>query len=124
MDENGLQTLYEILRGIARDRSTRSYTQLSELYRDRSANNVWIEPHGGWDWPLDAVNKRLEAAKLPPLSAVIVDQQKGEPGRGFWNTVAWTRQVAPRNAEERVQEHAAILNEVYAAPWPAALPAG
>ena len=122
MDEAGLQTLYGILRGIARDRGTRSYTQLSELYRDRTG--VWIEPHGGWDWPLDAVNKRLEAAGLPPLSAVVVDQRAGEPGGGFWNTVARTRQVAPRNAAERRLEHAVILNEVYVAAWPPALPAG
>jgi len=55
---------------------------------------------------------------------VIVNKDTLEPGGGFWNTVARTRQAAPRNADERQLAHIAILEEVRAATWPAALPAG
>jgi hypothetical protein len=122
----GLQTLYEILRGIARS-MTRIRTRpadvrtLSHLYQEQTRD--WLEPHGSWDWPLDTINKRLERWGCRRFGC---DREPGHlgPGAGFWNTVARTRQAAPRNADERRLAHLAILEEVRAAAWPAALPAG
>jgi hypothetical protein len=110
---------YDILRQIAIDRTTRTYGELSQLYLDRT--RIWFEPHGSWDQVLDRINKRLEARNLPPLSAVIVNQETQEPGGGFWGCCARTRNP-PRRAEDRRLEHIVILNEVYDVSWPATLP--
>src|SRR4051794_16738948 len=109
------QITYQLLRAIARDGTTRTYGDLSQLYRDRTG--VWFEPHGSWDPVLDNINTRREAADPPPLSAVVVNQDTQEPGGGFWGCCARTRNP-PRRAEERRLEHIVILNEVYAANWP------
>jgi hypothetical protein len=113
------QVTYQILRETARDRTTRTYGELSQLYRDRTG--VWFEPHGSWDQMLDNINKRLESVDLPPLSAVIVNQDTQEPGGGFWGCCART-QNPPRLAEDRRLEHIVILHDVYAASWPSRLP--
>lgn len=110
---------YDLLRNIVRDGTTRTYGELSQAYRNQTG--VWFEPHGSWDAVLDRLNKRLEAADLPPLSAVIVNQETQEPGGGFWGCCARTRNP-PRRAEDRRLEHIMILREVYDAEWPRTLP--
>ena len=116
-----LNILYVILRQFAQQHLTRTYCQLSEAYRDRT--KVWFEPHGSWDWPLDEINKRLDAAtpRRPPISAVIINQETRHPGGGFWGCCSRTHRVLRNNAE-RGDEHIMILNEVYDTDWPAHLP--
>jgi hypothetical protein len=116
-----LQTLYGVLCGMARSRPTTpfTYSRLSEAYARRTSVN--FDPHLTWDMPLDAINKRLERAGLAPLSALVVTQETGMPGAGFWDTCVRTQNVS-RNADERLFEYARILNEVYATDWPTELP--
>jgi len=116
-----LPTLYRVLCDVARNRPTTpfTYTRLSEAYARRT--HVQFDPHGTWDMPLDAINKRLEGAGLPPLSALVVTQDTGMPGPGFWGTCVRTQNVA-RNADDRLMAYASIVNEVYEANWPAEMP--
>ncbi|MCW3097903.1 MAG: hypothetical protein JWL77_3521 [Chthonomonadaceae bacterium] len=116
-----LPTLYRVLRDTARNRrsTTFTYAFLSAAYEART--QVHFDPHGTWDMPLDAINKRLEQVGLPPLSSVVVMQDTGMPGGGFWDTCARTRNVS-RNADERLFEYARILAEVQEIDWPAELP--
>ena len=55
------------------------------------------------------------------MSALVVTQDAGMPGAGFWVTCVRTQNVR-RNADERLFEYAQILNEVYATDWPTELP--
>jgi hypothetical protein len=116
-----LPTLYRVLCDVARSRPTTpfTYTRLSDAYARRT--HVQFDPHGTWDTPLDTINRRLECAGFPPISALVVTQDSGMPGPGFWGTCARTQNVG-RNADERLLEYARILNDVYDANWPVELP--
>jgi hypothetical protein len=116
-----LPTLYRALCEVARKRPPTpfTYTKLSEAYRRQAG--VFFDPHGSWDMPLDTINKRLEDVGFPPLSALVVTQETGMPGPGFWKTCARTQKVR-RSSDDLLLEYARILEEVYAAQWPADLP--
>jgi hypothetical protein len=114
-----LDDLYAVLADVARNRSLITYGQLSQRYYD--ATTHWLEPHGSWDVPLGQLNRTLHVIQWPPLSAVVVLHESGEPGGGFWES---SPNIPPRpsDALDRTALWARILNEVYAAHWPATLP--
>ena len=120
--EIDLDTLYAVLAPVARreggSRGQIFYGELSQAYFER--NGEWHEPHGSWDRPLGRLNQTLHPLGWPALSAVVVNQDTGEPGGGFWG---W-QQVPPRPSNDvaRIALYAQILAQVHAADWPATMP--
>jgi len=114
-----LQSLYAILVEVARNRSQITYGELSQRYNEQMGD--WHEPHGSWDEPLGDVNIALHAVGLPPLSAVVVLQDTGEPGGRFWGS---SRNVPDRPGDQlaRIAIYSQILGHVHDVNWPATLP--
>jgi hypothetical protein len=115
--------LYTILASVARDHGLLTYTELSQCYH--TATGDWHEPHGSWDVPLGQLNLMLHGFSWPPLSAVVVLQADGgghgEPGGGFWQSSP-NIPARPANALARTTTWGQLLNDVYAAAWPGAIP--
>jgi hypothetical protein len=111
--------LYGILRGVAANEGVISYAQLSGAYLN--AEGGWIEPQYGWNEPLGRLNVSLHRAGCPPLSAVVISQERNEPGNGFWGSAP---NVPPRpaNENERLETWHALLAQVYRHNWPEQFP--
>jgi len=116
MDIN-LETLYAILIEVARSGGQVTYGELSEKYYDKTKD--WHEPHGSWDKPLGDLNKILKG--WPPLSAVVVLQDVGEPGGGFWESSP-SVPARPGNDINRIGLYGKLLGQVHATAWPTAIP--
>jgi len=118
MDIN-LDDLYAILATVARNQDQITYGDLSQRYFDRTED--WHEPHGSWDEPLGELNQMLLTLRWPPLSAVVVLQDIGEPGGRFWDQPP---DVPPRPANDitRIGEYSRILRLVHDANWPVTIP--
>lgn len=56
---------------------------------------------------LDGINKRLEAEGLPPLSAMIVNQEAQMSGGGFWGELCADNESA---ATRRRSENGAFAH--------------
>ena len=114
-----LDDLYAVLVPVARRQGQMTYAQLSQAYYDRTQD--WHEPHGSWDTPLGELNRMLHAVRWPPPSAVVVLQDVGEPGGGFWES---SPNVPPRPADEiaRIALYGRILRQVHEANWPDTIP--
>lgn len=114
-----LEDLYAILAAVARNQGQITYGQLSQRYYDRTQD--WHEPHGSWDEPLGELNRILHAVRWPPLSAVVVLQDVGEPGGRFWES---SPNIPARPADDvaRIARYGQILRQVHEADWPAAIP--
>src|SRR4051794_25468775 len=113
------EALYAILAEVARNHGQMTYGQLSQRYFD--ATQDWHEPHGSWDTPLGELNRILHALRWPPLSAVVVLQEVGEPGGGFWES---SPNIPARPADEiaRIALYSRILRQVHEANWPDTTP--
>ncbi len=113
-----LDELYVILREWALDGRPQTYRRLSEVYRERTGN--WFHWHGSWDHPLGAINNQLARVGAPALSAVVILQDKNEPGGDFWGC-APNVPPRPRTDDARLAEWTRILNDVRNYPWPPTL---
>lgn len=115
--------IYAVLAAVARDATLLTYGDLSNRYRDETGD--WHEPHGSWDVPLGQLNQMLDASGWPPLSAVVVLRAGGggfgEPGGGFWESSP-NIPARPADADTRTAQWGQLLNEVYEADWPTAMP--
>ena len=109
--------IYRILSVEARNQRTLTYLGLSQSYA--AATGEWHEPHGSWDAPLGELNQSLHDVSWPPLSAVVVLERTQRPGGLFWGSAD---SVPALQANEREDAYVAILNEVFAAPWPNEFP--
>lgn len=107
--------LYAVLVKWASGGRPQSYGVLSRDYEARTGD--WFEPHGSWDHPLGSLNQRLAKVGAPALSALVVLQDSGEPGMGFWGSAS---NVPQRPADEltRSVEWARIVKDVLAHDWP------
>lgn len=114
-----LDELYAILRQWAVAGTPRTYGDLSRAYQAKTGD--WFEPHGTWDLPLGSLNNRLAAAGAPALSALVILQDKNEPGGGFWGC-APNVPHRPQDKNTRVTEWDRIVKAVLAYPWPPILP--
>lgn len=96
-----------------------AYAVLSRDYEARTGD--WFEPHGSWDHQLGSLNQRLASAGAPALSALVVLQDSGEPGLGFWGSAS---NVSRRPSDDvaRTLEWARIVEDVLAYDWPRHLP--
>jgi hypothetical protein len=118
-----LEHLYSILASVARQEGASlgqiTYSDLSQAYLDRTGE--WHEPHGSWDQPLGDLNLMLHALRWPPLSAVVVLKDGGEPGGLFWESCP---SIPPRHPDEvtRIAMYSRILERVLGAPWPEVIP--
>src|SRR5438034_1114873 len=114
-----LENLYAVLAPVARRRPGGQifYSDLSQQYFDRT--NEWYEPHGSWDYPLGDLNRMLHTVGWPPLSAVVVLKDDGEPGGLFWES---SPNIPRRPADPvaRIALYGQILGQVHEAPWPEA----
>jgi hypothetical protein len=115
-----LDIVYEILVSAAKtpDRPF-TYSDLSERYQESTGE--YHEPYGSWDAPLGDVNRRVANAGLPPLSVIVWLKETYQPGGGFWGASP-NAPARPKNERERDALLLRLLNEVWAANWPAALP--
>jgi hypothetical protein len=113
-----LEELYLVLREWAQSRKPQTYKALSESYYKRTGDHVpW---HGGWDVPLDTINKRLAAVGAPAISAVVILQDQNEPGGRFWGCAS-TVPPRPRTDSDRIATWTRILDDVHAYKWPPTL---
>ena len=114
-----LDILYQILAVVATNRSQITYSKLSQLYSDRTQE--WHEPHGSWDEPLGELNRTLHETGWPPLSAVVVLKESGEPGGLFWGS---SPNVPERSVDgiERIAAYSQILGTVHDSAWPEEIP--
>jgi len=101
-----ISDLYGVLRAWAVARRVGSYTELSREYEIRTGDR--FEPHGNWDGPLGELNRRLHAAGVPALSALVVLNEKQEPGDRFWGC-ALNVPARPKNEGVRLAEWARIV---------------
>lgn len=113
-----IDELYGILRGWARAGTPQTYGELSREYHETTGE--WFEPHGCWNGPLGELNNRLAAMGAPAISALVILQDRNEPGAGFWGCAP---NVPPRPRDEttRLDEWNRILVAVCAYEWPSAL---
>ncbi|MFN5297832.1 MAG: hypothetical protein ACK5HA_05995 [Planctomycetaceae bacterium] len=111
--------LYGILRGVAANRGVITYAQLSDAYPNAEGDP--INPQYGWNQPLGELNVSLHRAGCPPLSAVVISQERNEPGNGFWGSAP---NVPPRptNEIERLETWHGLLDQVYGHRWPEQFP--
>ena len=120
------ERLYQVLRDVAREKATISFSNLSKRYHTVAGDRH--SPHKTWSEPLAILNGRTAAAGLPPLSAVVIygceDHWKnadlGLPGNGFWATTGVP--TCPFERREREATWQNILEAVYSADWPDQLP--
>lgn len=123
MPSVALDDLYVVLRDWARARpgQIQPYAELSRQYHVRTGDR--FEPHGSWDVPLGALNKRLhDATGAPALSALVVlKKDPPEPGGGFWGC-APNVPPRPRTPIERLAEWSRIVKAVHEYPWPDSMP--
>jgi hypothetical protein len=116
-----IDVLYEVLRAwaVAKPGRPGTYAELSRQYEASTGER--FEPHGSWDRPLGDLNVRLAAAGAPALSSLVVLQETGQPGGGFWGCAA---NVPARPAREHDRDAAwvGIVRDVFAYDWPPALP--
>ncbi len=117
--EIDLRVLYGILAEAAKAGGQLTYQELSEAYRQRTGE---LHPyHGTWDDPLGELNRMLDAADLPPLSAVVVLKKEREPGGKFWGSCPRIPN-RPSNPDKRLLEYSRILRDVHKEHWPDSLP--
>ena len=111
--------LYGILRGVAQSNGVIAYTGLSNAYLNAEGGS--IDPQYGWNEPLGELNVSLHGAGCPPLSAVVISQERNEPGNGFWGSAP---NVPPRptNEIERLETWHGLLDQVYGHRWPEQFP--
>ncbi len=104
--------LYAILRGIAITQgSPIRYGDLSNQYAQ--ATGDYIDPHMGWSEPLLEVLKWCRKNKLPPLSALVVNED-GMPGSGFWGQEG----LPPKPS---LTDWVTMCRNIYVANWPATM---
>ncbi|MDD4962823.1 MAG: hypothetical protein PHI11_02765 [Gallionella sp.] len=111
--------VYAVLRQWATAGKPQTYKQLSLDYRART--DVWFEPHGSWEAPLGELNNLLASAGAPALSALVVLQEKKEPGDGFWGCAS-NVPSRPKKDIDRLAEWSRIVAAVIAFQWPSTLP--
>jgi len=111
--------LYPILASVAAAQDLIEYSALSRRYERVTGENH--DPHGSRDYPLGELNRRLHAAGLPALSAVVVLRGTQEPGGGFWGSSPGVP-ARPKSDEDRIAAFADILQRVHRATWPESLP--
>ena len=119
MTEEQLQRIYRIPRRHARQGQPFYYGGLTREYAAAAPGEERVDPHAGWVWPLDTINKRLKSHDLPPISAIVVSQTTAMPGVGFWDACERTRAVP---VADRDRIYAEILNDVRQETWPIHLP--
>ena len=111
--------VYAVLRQWAVAGRPQTYKQLSLAYHARTGE--WFEPHGNWEAPLGELNSLLASAGAPALSALVVLQDKNEPGDGFWGCAS-NVPSRPKKDIDRLAEWSRIVSDVIKFPWPATLP--
>ena len=114
-----IDEIYQVLRQWAILGAPKTYKDLSLEYYKRTG--AWFEPHGSWDVPLGTLNKRLAAVDAPALSALVILQEKNEPGGKFWGC-APNVPPRPRSEVARWTEWDRIVKTVCAYDWPQKLP--
>ena len=114
-----LDPVYTILTAVARRRRQLSYEELSDCYC--ALTKQWHEPLASWRQPLAELNQLLNDAGLPALAAVVVIKSTGEPARGFWGSSP-NIPAQPGGGLARTVAYGKILQQVYAAHWPKAIP--
>lgn len=113
-----IDVVYSILREWAGRGEPRTYADLSREYQSRTGD--WLEPHGNWDGPLGDINRILAAKSAPALSALVILQDRNEPGGGFWGC-ANNVPSRPSSESERIREWNRILKDVIGHKWPRSL---
>ncbi len=111
--------LYAILARVAKEQRYITYGELSDRYLERTEE--WHEPHGTWDEPLGELNRTVDEAGWPAISAVVVLKETKEPGGKFWGSSP-NVPTRPRDEVERVALYGHLLGQVHAAPWPESIP--
>lgn len=113
--EPRIDDIYKILREWAIERTPRSYSDLSNVYHKRTGD--WLEPHGSWDKPLGVLNNRLAQIDAPAISAIVILQEKNEPGGNFWGCSPNVPKT-PKDEMSRLSEWNRIINDVCSYEWP------
>jgi hypothetical protein len=114
-----IDDLYAVLAKWASARTIDTYAGLSKAYEARTGE--WFEPHGSWDQPLGELNRRLAEAGAPALTALVVLQKTGEPGRNFWGCAS-NVPSQPADDASRSAIWGRIVEEVFARHWSRHLP--
>lgn len=80
MNENTLEAMRREIIHVAKRRQTISYQIL--------ASRLGFDANPGWHnliWEyLDEINRRETSNRRPMLTAMVVTEADGEPGKGFW----------------------------------------
>jgi hypothetical protein len=89
MNERLLEEMASELAGVAKKRQTITYGELARKLRlgPRSRWHQWI-----WEY-LDDINRRETSEGRPMLTAVVVTEETGMPGPGFWKCARFTCKV-------------------------------
>lgn len=114
-----IDIVYEILKEWAIQKTPRSYTNLSEVYRAKTGD--WYEPHGSWDTPLGQLNNALANAGAPAISALVILKEANEPGGNFWGCAPNVPE-RPKDDITRLLEWNKILNNIFVYQWSDSIP--
>lgn len=88
MDIKFLRALAEILIEVASARKTITYGDLSSCFRSRF--NQEYSPEF-WRTPLGMISRICMENSLPPIPAVVVNQDTQMPGEGFFHLLGEVR---------------------------------
>ncbi len=111
--ERSIESVYELLTRVARERKTISYKKLAQSagVPDADKPYIWFSYLPG---VLDEINRCEHEVGRPLLSAVVVNKRKRIPGRGFFGLAEQLHLLSEdSNDDERNLFHDIELHSVY-----------